>query len=336
MSRWKYNRRAFGGILIGLAVCAAVGGAYLWGAFRPFDAALLDLQYRLTPRVASGDLVIVKIDPKSLAALDRWPWPRSNHAALTDKLVAAGARSIAFDIDFGSHSTAEADARLAQAFHDADGRIILPVFKQSRIESDEAAPFTYSAPLEMFQREARLGAVTVQPEADGRIWHGLTSDLWKGWRLPTVSALLADHGRDRDASFLIDYGIDPTTIPQFSYIDVLKGHFDPRAFAGKAVLVGATAVELGDHFAVPIYGDLPGVVVQALAYESLKQGMASRDLAPIWVLALTLSWAFRPGWSLAGKLGAEAPSSRSPPRLRPSPAASRSPYAMDFTSTRRR
>ena len=302
-----------GGILLGLLVCAAVAGAYLWGALRPLDAALLDLQYRLTPRAATGDLVIVKIDPKSIAALDRWPWPRTNHAELTNKLIAAGARSIAFDIDFSSHSVPAADAALAQAFHDADNRIILPVFKQSRIETGDLAQVTFSAPLEILQREARLAAVTVQPEADGRIWHGLTSDLWKGWRLPTVSGLLADHGEDPDASFLIDYGIDPTTLPQISYVDILQGRFDPRAIAGKTVLVGATAVELGDHYAVPIYTDLPGVIIQALAVESLKQGLAPRELAPIWILALTLvfglpawvvfrrtSWRFGAAASMAG------------------------------------
>lgn len=263
-----------------------VAASYLSGAFHPFDAALLDLQYRLAPRQASGDVAIVKIDPKSLATLDRWPWSRAEHAQLTDRLIAAGARLVVFDIDFSSHSNPEADTRLAQAFHDADGRIVLPVFKQ--YDTSRGAQVVYSAPLEVFQREARLGAVTVQPETDGRIWHGLTSDLWKGWRLPTIPGLLAGHGGDRDPRFLIDYGIDPKTIPQFSYVDVLSGKFDPAAIAGKTVLVGATAVELGDHYAVPLYADLPGVVIQGLSYESLKQNVALRDVPPIWILLLSL------------------------------------------------
>ena len=274
---WTFTRLAAVVIL-----CGTVAALYFGGAFRPFDAALLSLQYRLSPRPASGDLAIVKIDPKSLAALDRWPWSRAEHARLTDRLIAAGARMVVFDIDFSSHSTADADARLAQAFHDADGRIVLPVFKQ--YDTSGSGRFAYAAPLEIFQREARLGAVTVQPEADGRIWHALTSDLWKGWQLPTIAGLLAEHAGDGDARFLIDYGIDPRTIPQVSYVDALNGNFAPRAFAGKLVLIGATAVELGDHYAVPIYSDLPGVVIQGLAYESLAQNVASREVAPIWIL----------------------------------------------------
>src|SRR6185369_173181 len=40
------------------------------------------------------------------------------------------------------------------------------------------------------------------------------------------------------------------------------------------VLVGATSLELGDSYAVPRYGILYGVEIQALAYESLTQDRA--------------------------------------------------------------
>ena len=69
----------------------------------------------------------------------------------------------------------------------------------------------------------------------------------------------------QEEPFYIDYGIQPSSIPTLSYADVLEGKFDPAAVRGKAVIVGATAVELGDKLAVPLHRSLPGVTVQALA-----------------------------------------------------------------------
>ena len=60
--------------------------------------------------------------------------------------------------------------------------------------------------------------------------------------------------------------IDPATIPQLSYVDVLQGRFDPAAVAGRSVLIGPVAIELGDWRSVPRYRALPGPLVQALAF----------------------------------------------------------------------
>src|ERR671916_2278644 len=49
---------------------------------------------------ASGDIVLVKIDDNSLRQVGRWPWPRRRHAEVTDRLSAAGAKRIFFDIAF--------------------------------------------------------------------------------------------------------------------------------------------------------------------------------------------------------------------------------------------
>src|SRR3954454_12964570 len=47
---------------------------------------------------ASGQIVVVKIDDQSLRAVGRWPWPRRYHAQLADRLSAAGANRIFFDV----------------------------------------------------------------------------------------------------------------------------------------------------------------------------------------------------------------------------------------------
>ena len=77
---------------------------------------------------------------------------------------------------------------------------------------------------------------------------------------------------------LIDFSIDPTTIPSLSFVDVLAGRFDPATVAGKSVLIGASAIELGDWRSVPHYRALPGPLLQALVFETLIQDRALRRL----------------------------------------------------------
>src|SRR5262249_21212208 len=73
-----------------------------FGNFRPLE--LLDmraLDYRLVQRgvqSASPEIVIVAVDDASLEQLGRWPWSRARIAELVDRLTAAGAAVIGFDI----------------------------------------------------------------------------------------------------------------------------------------------------------------------------------------------------------------------------------------------
>ena len=74
---------------------------------------LYDLHFKLRGQQDVGDrVVIVAIDESSLAALGRWPWPRSRMAELTRVLSAGGAQVIAFDILF---SEPEASGELRAA-----------------------------------------------------------------------------------------------------------------------------------------------------------------------------------------------------------------------------
>src|SRR5687767_14540663 len=79
-------------LVVGLAVLLLGTGAGL-------DRTLRVVRDEVRAHPASGEVVIVEMDSRSLSAIDRWPWPRRHHAGLIDRLHAAGARSIAFDVD---------------------------------------------------------------------------------------------------------------------------------------------------------------------------------------------------------------------------------------------
>ncbi len=73
-----------------LLVFAIVAVVYLVGALAPVEHALMDLRFRLLPKEASGELIVVEIDAQSLDVLNSWPWPRSYYAEAIERLFAAG------------------------------------------------------------------------------------------------------------------------------------------------------------------------------------------------------------------------------------------------------
>ena len=105
-----------------LLVFVLVAVVYLVGALTPIERALMDLRFRLLPQEASGELVVVEIDARSLEELDTWPWPRSYYAEVIDRLFAAGASEIALDVDLSSSADPAGDAALVAALERAKGR----------------------------------------------------------------------------------------------------------------------------------------------------------------------------------------------------------------------
>ena len=61
---------------------------------------LYDSLRRLTPLPVDPRILLVTIDDASLKKLGQWPWPRSLHADLIDRLSAAQPAGILFDVIF--------------------------------------------------------------------------------------------------------------------------------------------------------------------------------------------------------------------------------------------
>ena len=241
------------------------------GLFAGLQSKLNDLSFSLLRHPASNDIVIVQIDAKSLDAIDTWPWPRSKHADVVDRLVAAGADLIALDIDFSSPSKPQEDARLAQSIAAASGRVVLPSFVQHAAPG-ESAELIETNPLPSLRDGSLIGNANVfAPEGVAR--HASVGlYLPDGRYRPTFAGLLGQRARALISDFDIDFAIDPTTFEKLSYVDVLRGNFDRRAVEGKKVLIGATAVQLGDRVPVPVYSVIAGVELQALIAENILHG----------------------------------------------------------------
>ena len=220
---------------------------------------------------ASGDLLLVEIDARSIAGISRWPWPRDHHAGVVEKLHQAGAASISFDVDFSSHSTALGDDAFAQAILKAGGMVTLATFVQEA--GGGAKGWAESLPIPALRENAALAAVSVLPDKDGHVRRMPLGVVTASIPRPSLSAMIAGVGGAVENDFPIDFAIDPATIPRLSFMDIEAGHFNPEAVRGKHIVIGATAVELGDRYAVPRFGVIPGVVIQALSSETLMRGV---------------------------------------------------------------
>ena len=117
--------------LLALLLAGAVGLALLASnAGDGVDQALTNARAAWSERAASGQVHIVAIDDRSIAAFRQWPWPRHIHAAAVDRLRSSGVALVAFDVDFSSYSQPRADAAFAAALHRAGGSVILPTFRR--------------------------------------------------------------------------------------------------------------------------------------------------------------------------------------------------------------
>ena len=171
---------------------ALVALVYLAGWFDPIERALSDLRAGLVERAASGDLLIVAIDPVSLQALERWPWPRRYHAEAIERLLAAGAARIAYDVDFSAPSQPGDDQALAEALaHAGSERIVLPVFRQLRQTTDnQIEPFDTGTAARCFATMSAPLSIDLRPDSDGRVRRIARDAPRQGEDLPTAPVWL--------------------------------------------------------------------------------------------------------------------------------------------------
>jgi diguanylate cyclase (GGDEF)-like protein/PAS domain S-box-containing protein len=257
----------------------------LTGIQQALQSALTDLRFGWFPRQASGDIVLVAIDSPSIENVGVWPWPRQKHAELIGRLVDAGASDIVFDVDFSSPSNPASDQAFADALEKAGGSVVLPAFKQLVRTSEGGATIHVNRPLPQFDKRAWSAIVNVSVEPDGLVRRYSFGEMLDGKYLPSVGALLAGKYASKNAPLRIDFSIRADSLPTVSYVDVLRG--DPaaaKAVKGKKVIIGATAIELGDRFSVPNGRVIPGPQLQMLAAESIMQSRVLHTVSGVTTL----------------------------------------------------
>jgi len=295
------RRRAQLALLLFSAAMAALGA--LDGLGR-IDALIADRLLAWSGRSAPQDIVIVAIDDASLAAIGRWPWPRTVHARLLDVLTDAGPRATGLDLMF-SEPDPRGDAVLAAAMQ-RNGKVVLPL-RMAPLQSGDAMVSLPVPPLAA--AAAGLGHLHVELDADGVarsvfLREGFGDVLWDHFALAmlqvagaasaasAVPAVAGAHGTPgwwrREQPYLIPYAGPPGHVRRVSYLDVLEGRVPPASLHDAIVLIGATAPGLMDAYPTPLSGQdalMPGVEISAQALAALREGRRLRPASP-WGAAL--------------------------------------------------
>ena len=227
----------------------------------------------LSKRPASGDIVFIAIDKRTLDAVGVWPWPRSVMAAAIDRLVEQNALEIFIDVDFSTPSSPEQDGILARSIREANGTVSLAAFSQTTSVKSGTGEIADSVPLPMFLDNAWLATVNVFPDPDGIVRRFPFGHMIAGQPETSMPALLSGKPGPSGSDFAINFAVDPDTVPLYSFIDLLNNNLAEVYLGQKTVVIGAHAVELRDTFAVPVYGLLPGAMLQIVAAETLKQNV---------------------------------------------------------------
>jgi diguanylate cyclase (GGDEF)-like protein/PAS domain S-box-containing protein len=262
-----------------------VGVAWLTPISESLFAALADMRSNWFRRQASGEIVLIGIDPRSIENIGSWPWPRSLHAQLIERLERSGVADIAFDVDFSSPSTQAEDNAFLGALRKAGGSVVLPIFMQAGEHAEDKAKVYVNRPMSRFAQSAWSALVNVPADRDAVVRRYPYGENIDGSLTPSMAALLAGSAKVQDGVFWLDHSIIPSSVPTVSYVDVLSGVPSVlQKLEGKKVIVGGTAIELGDRFTIPYGRIISGPLLQVLAAETLLQGRDLRRVSGILFL----------------------------------------------------
>ncbi len=283
-------------LLVVLAVLGsrhALRAAAPWSSLHRSDALILDTLQPIAAIAPSQTIVLVEIDQNSLDQLGRWPWPRSIHAALIDRLLNAGVQTIGLDILF-IEPTAD-DALIGTAFQNAGQRGVRMVMPVS-ITRNSGERWYPLYPVPELGLVSQLAHVNFRIDGDGLVrGQYLQEGGFPSFALALLApaqrqsiqetaqlALIESNPIARDQAFaealwslrhftLLSRLNAPIT--RISYVDVLRAS-KLDELKGKTIVVGATALGLGDQYANALIGESSlsaGVELHVAAFSALEQ-----------------------------------------------------------------
>ncbi len=254
-----------------LVICLAFT-LHFFGLFEPVDRFLRDMRFSADNRAPTGDIVLIDIDAASIEKLGAWPWKRRIYGDIIDRLNTLGVSEIAFDIDFSSPSNPYDDALFAKAIERSDALVILAAFNQPKsVLSEELHGNSAISQLGDLSWPA---SVNVFPDPDSVIRTFPFGEEINGEPVQSIAAVLGGFSGGTDGAYLIDFGIRADLIEHIPVHDLLNGSVPAEQLNGRKVIVGASAAELRDFFAIPRFGIISGHLLQAVAAETLLQNRA--------------------------------------------------------------
>lgn len=290
------------------------------------DEALRDqLLVRVVDTRPENRLTVVDINEQALQRVGLWPWPRARLADLAEILLGVyGARSVGFDIVFPEPTGEPGEARLgslamngplalAQVF-DFNQRDI--AIEQGQVAGGKnlvpglpsVTAYGYIANHAGLANARCVGNIGYQPDADGVLRHipayaRFGEKLYPSFaevlvtcaeRLPQTKNIQASSPAelsvDGQGNWRIPYRYAQESYTVISAADVLDEAAPRSLLAGRHVLIGSSALGLGDRVSTPWSPLSSGVMVHAASVSGLLDLAEGRAGAPWSGRAAMVVW----------------------------------------------
>jgi len=257
-----------------------------WDFFGGAELSSIDRRFAIRgEQKQPKDIVVVKIDDTTFSDLDkRWPFTRKVHARAIKNLKAAGAKVIAYDIQFSEPTEGLEGPAQDNAFMDENRAAGNLVFSTTEVNDKGEGNFLGGQRGLEYAR-ARLGNGNFDTDPGGIIRR--TPYQLQGLKSFSVATAERATGKTVHAfsndTKLIDFAGPAGTIPSISFSDVYNGLFPAGFFRDKIVVVGASAPSLQDVHPVSFGQDeMPGPEIQANAIATVLDGLPL-TLVPRWI-----------------------------------------------------
>jgi adenylate cyclase len=279
---------------VGLAAVGLALAASRVHVLRGLELGSADVRFAVRGKQApSPDVVVVQVDDKTLDDLDRrFPFRRSVHARLIDRLHRAGARVIAFDIELRAPTNVADDDALVRSIDRAHDVVLAA----TATDGHGGTPVLGGADLRPLGARAGIALFPADPGAVIR----RTTYAIGGVETFAVAAAERFRGRPiapsapGDDAAWIDYAGPERTFPTVSYSDALLGRVPAWFFRGKIVVVGLSAPALQDIHATPTTPTMSGPELEANAIATALAGFPLRSAPSWWNLLLIVTLGLLP------------------------------------------
>jgi adenylate cyclase len=277
MGKRRSHRLRLGLFLgVGLVAAAISLTADAGGILRSQELATADVRFSIRgSHGAPPNIVLVPIDDVTFSELPkrRWPFPRSLHAKVIDNLRRAGAKVIAFDVQFTEQTVPREDNALIEAVARA-GNVVLAT---TEVDAHGHTAVLGGDAL-LRQIHAQAGNAVFRTDAGG-IYRRFPYEI-DGLKSFAVTVAERATGKRIAPSTLggktawIDYAGPPGTVRGVSYSRVLRGKFNPSLFRGKIVIIGPAAPSLQDVHPTSVSGSelMSGAEIEANAVSTALRG----------------------------------------------------------------
>jgi len=269
--------------------------AYGFNVLRGSELDTVDARFTVRgDRPTPKNIVVVDVDDVTFGDLQqRWPFPRSLHGKLIDRLRREGAKAIAYDVQFTEPTTESQD----NALIDAVGRAKNVVLATTEVDSHGRAN-VFGGEDVVRSVGARVGNASYVTDSGGVI----RRVPYEVQKLKSFAVVVAEdvegHKISRSeaggGSAWIDWHGPPGSIPSVSFSRALQGKTPGGFFKNKIVVIGASAPSLQDVHATAVTGDelQAGPEIQAESISTALDGFplsevpGSVDVALIVLLGL--------------------------------------------------